>query len=186
MGEQLFWHEYLEKNKKQKQFYPHSTGDDFSNNKTLYAAHRHGKVIGILGLWDQSRYKQIAITRLPPLIDQYLALHNRMRNLLRKKPYPRRGDYLSQLFISDVVIEENDPQVFALLLTQAYNDMTVRNEHDLLIVGLHERDTLLRGLKNFRKIKYFSDLYLIFWDEGEDFVKRINPHLIPYLEVGSM
>ena len=85
-----------------------------------------------------------------------------------------------------VLIEGNKPEIFELLLTHAYNDQVTQNTSDLLIIGFHERDPLLKGLKGFKKIKYFSNVYFIYWGKGKNFVYTIDKSLVPYLEVGAL
>ena len=177
--------ELLEKNQKQKQFYPHFDDGDLAD-KIFYLAYKQERIVGVLGVWDQNRYKQIVITHLPLFLNWYLTFNNAMRRLIKKKLYPGEGEYLKQVFICNILIEDNSPQILELLLTHVYNDLVEQNKYDSLIIGLHERENLLKALNDFRKIKYFSKLYLVFWAKSQDFINKIDSTIIPYMEVGTL
>src|SRR5713101_4196874 len=122
-------------------------------------ARRGGSIVGVIGLWDQSAYKQ-AIVR---------GYSGWMR--IAKPFLPRVGEEIRSAYAS--LICATTPDVFASLLREIYSLASARR-FDYLLVGLDARDPLLDVARAYSHIAYPSRLYLASWSNGGHFYEQLD------------
>jgi len=125
----------------------------------IRVARRGGSIVGVLGLWDQSAYKQ-AIVR---------GYSGWMR--IAKPFLPRVGEEIRSAYAS--LICATTPDVFASLLREIYSLASARR-FDYLLVGLDARDPLLDVARAYSHIAYPSRLYLASWSNGGHFHEQLD------------
>ena len=183
----------LHRNGPNKQFYPYYKKEEFHSSNGLlkgfhisdfYVAIKNGKIVGTIAKWDQRSFKQVIIVSYKGKIKIVKPLFNLYSKIVNSPPLPSPGSQLNFFFIGLIAIDSNDPRIFSALLRRLYND-SVGQPYAYCLIGLHARDPLIRALNEYHTIKYNSRLYVVSWEDGEDFYKTID-NRIPYLEIGSL
>ena len=175
-----------------KQFFPAYEVDDFGgspatrgfNVDDFIVARSHGAIVGVIGLWDQSAYKQTVVQAYPGFLRQARPLYNAGAGLMGMQPLPEAGQAIRSIYASFVCVARNDPRIFQVLLQSAYN-LAAQRAYAFLIVGLSVRDPLLAIARRYAHITYRSRLYLVCWQDGEDFHERLDSR-VPYVDVATL
>jgi hypothetical protein len=172
-----------------RQFFPLLTTADFGRDDATFrglqeedvlVAGRDGRIVGTLGVWDQTAFRQNIVERysrplswLRPDSNAWAALRGGVRLPPIGQPFPHRVAALP-------VVADDDPAVFAELLEAA------RQRSDAhLLVGLHERDPLAAIARAKATSVYVTRLYHVGWDDGEALRMALDDRP-PYLELGTL
>ncbi len=175
-----------------KQFFPAYTEADFSGSpatldfrlEDFRLVRRGGKLVGVMGLWDQSGYKQTVVQSYKGALGRFRPAYNLGLRLLGAQPLPAPGQKIDYVYASFICVAENRPEVFDLLLRSIYN-LAVERGHAYLMVGLMEGDPLLAVARRYMHIPYHSRLYVIDWDSGAGWASRLDDRPI-YLEAATL
>ena len=142
---------FLNRFGKERQFFPVYTEEDFSCEYTrdfspadFYVAIQNGRIIGVLGKWDQNSFKQNIITGYAGYLKTFRHPINLALTAVGFKALPRPGEQLRMFFVSFVCIKDDDPQVLEKLLEALYQDNKTKGYH-YCVIGFHERDDLQEG-----------------------------------------
>jgi hypothetical protein len=175
-----------------KQFFPVYTQNDFCTGPTTLGfqvedfiiARRQGEIVGIIGLWDQSSFKQTVVRVYKGTLGRLRLLYNGWLRLSGAKPLPSPGQPIHFAYASFICIAENSRDIFGTLLHQVYN-LAVERGYAYLMVGLSTRDPLLEVAQGYTHIPYFSRLYTVCWPDEAAFHERLDQR-IPYVEIASL
>jgi hypothetical protein len=176
-----------------KQFYPFYTEEDFSPQSAttrgfcledLAVAHNNGDILGTMGLWDQSEYKQIVVTAYTGTMRWIRTWYNLVARVKGTPPLAAAGEPMRVAYGCFVCMKANDPGVFESLLHHLCND-AARRGYTCLIVGLSARDPLLSVARRCRHVAYQGRLYSVCWEEERSFHERLDSR-IPYLEAATL
>ncbi|MEO8678344.1 MAG: hypothetical protein ABI665_04815 [Vicinamibacterales bacterium] len=130
----------------------------------LRIARRGGHIVGVVGLWDQSAYKQAVVRNYSGWL--------KAASWLGRSIVPRVGDHLRSTYAALIAVADDDAGVFAGLLAEVHALAGDRGFRYLL-VGLDERDPLLGAARAYRHVAYPSRLYLASWAHG----RHLHEHL---------
>jgi hypothetical protein len=183
---------FLNRHGAAKQFFPVYNEEDFRGSlttlgfkvKDFFVARRHGDVVGVIGLWDQSDYKQTIVRSYSGLLRWVRTLYNVGARLAKAQPLPASGECVHFAYASFICTEENDPVTFGALLRHVYN-LAAERGYAFLMVGLAVRDPLLDVARKYAHITYRSRLYAVDWEEGGQFYERLDDR-IPYVEIAAL
>ncbi len=176
-----------------KQFYPFYTEEDFAPQspttlgfclEDLAVAYNNGDIVGTMGLWDQSGYKQIVVTAYTGTMRWIRTWYNLVARIKGTPLLSTAGEPMRVAYGCFVCIKENDPGVFESLLHHLCNE-AARRGYSCLIVGLSTRDPLLSVARRRRHVAYQGRLYTVCWEEERSFHERLDDR-IPYLEAGTL
>jgi len=183
----------IERNGSQKQFYPFYLKEDFLTNEGIlrdfqiedfYIALKNDKVMGVMAKWDQINFKQTIVTAYKGKMEVLKPFYNLGAKVFGYPSFPVPNSQLKFFYLCFIAIDSNDLQIFRELLRAIYND-TVGLGYSYFLLGLHLRDPLLKALKEFHYYKYYSRLYVVCWEDGENFYKNLD-NRIPYLEISIL
>jgi hypothetical protein len=149
-----------------------------------YMALRGGKVVGVLGRWDQSDFKQTIITGYSGKIRALRPAYNVAARLMGYASYPRPGAALSFFHASFIAVDDDDLQVFRALLRELYNDH-VGTGYNYFVVGLHERDPLSAALSEYALTPFAARLFVVHFDDGAALFRTLNGR-VPYIELAML
>jgi hypothetical protein len=121
----------------------------------ILIARRHGAIVGVMALWDQSTYKQ-------SIVRGYSGWLRALGLILPRVGLPRVGDEVRSAYASLVCIDGDDPRVFGRLL-HGIHDMARERGLAWLLIGLDARDPLLPAARAWPHVAYPSRLYLGSW-----------------------
>jgi hypothetical protein len=128
-------------------------------------ARRRGRIAGVIGLWDQSAYKQDVVRSYSGWMRLAVPLYNASAPWLRRPRLPKTGERIRSGYAVFICIEEDAPSVFGDLLAATLHRAGARGL-DYVLMGLDERDPLFRAAREQRHIPYRSRLFLAEWPEG--------------------
>lgn len=183
----------LHRNGREKQFYPYYRKEDFTSDQRqmkdfrledFYVAKKQGRIVGMLGKWDQGRYKQTIISGYSKRMQLVRPVYNYLAKITKHPPLPKPETQLTFFYVSFIAIDGNDPSIFATLLRQLYND-SIGNGYSYMMVGLCEKDSLLEAIQDYVSIEYKSRVYVVCWDDGESVFRKLDAR-IPYLETATL
>ncbi len=183
---------FLNDNGPKRQFFPVYGEKDFKTEYTrdfshsnFYIAVQGKKILGILGIWDQTKYKQNVIIEYRGALGTFRKYINIGLTLSGYHSLPSPGEELKMLSVAFVCIYQEDPQILTELLKAAYNDYK-NSDYSFICIGLHENDPLNTALKHFSVFRYYSRLYVVNWEDGDSFCADLDKSRIPYLELATL
>ena len=184
---------FLKAHGRHKNFFPAYEADDFRSGYTMpdlcgdtdiFVARRHDEIVGVIGLWDQSRFKQTVVQAYSGTMRLARPFYNTMALLRGGPPLPAPGDSIHHIYACPVCVERNDPLIFNALLGYVYNE-AVSRKYAYLSIGLDSRDPLLPVAKRYAHIAYLSRVYTVCWDQDGEFHARLDQR-IPYIEIATL
>ena len=175
-----------------KQFFPVYDEDGFSESSTtrgfrvedFVVARRNGDIVGVIGLWDQSEYKQTVVQAYTGSLRWARPVYNAGARVLGAQPLPPPGAQLRSAYASFICVADDDPGPFRALLRHVY-ELAAERQYAYLIVGLSARDPLLAVARRYPHITYRSRVYAVCWEDGEDVYGRLDRR-VPYIEIATL
>ena len=185
--------ECLQRNGKQKQFYPVYSHEDFKSENSFlkgfdstdfFLAFRNNRIVGVMGMWDQRAFKQVIVRGYSSALGRIRPLYNRVAQFWGGIRLPEVGSNLAISYAFAIAIENNEADIFEQLLAAVCKEAE-RRHFDYLAVGLHNRDSLCQVVKSVRHFLYTSNLYMVHWEDG---IKEFNAldNRVPYLEIATL
>ena len=175
----------------QKQFFPAYTAQDLTGSATLdiepedlLVACEGGEVAGVIGLWDQSRYKQTVVRTYSKRLRRMRPYYNIGARLLSAQPLTAIDQPMHMAYASFICVVDNDRDLFRTLLGAASNRAAQRG-YAYLLLGLSTEDPLLSVARRTLHIPYFSTLYTVCWPGDETFHHELDGR-IPYIEIATL
>jgi hypothetical protein len=182
---------FMHKHGAARQFFPAYTKDDFTGPATrgfdlqdFVIAYKDGEIAGVLGLWDQSGYKQSVVQAYKRSLRLARPFYNIGARLLGIQPLPAPGGHIHSAYTSFICIADNAPRIFGALLQKVYA-LAAQRGYAYLMLGLAENDPLLPVAKKYPHIPYHSTAYLAYWDEGKELAEKIDGR-VPYIEIATL
>lgn len=181
--------ECLNRNHARRQFAPaHSLAkfkSQFRNFRVtdFYIAMRGSRVIGVLGCWDQSCFKQTRVAAYGSRLRYLIPLANAIRPITGAPRYPKPGQEVAYFYISFIAVDEDEIQVFRALLRRAYND-AVGGRYLYAMLALHERDPLLSALGDYSLTPFSGRLFSVTFEDGRDCYRGLDGR-VPYMEAAT-
>ena len=165
---------FLQARGRARQFFPVWTEDAIRSLRSLglglddlqIARHiPNQEIAGVAGLWDQSAYKQMIVRGYSGWMRAVAPFYNLSAPWLGRPALPRPGAELRSAYGAFLCIANDDVNVFRALLRQLYSVARAR-KFEYLLIGLDERDPLLRVAREYSHVPYRSRLYLAEWPNG--------------------
>jgi len=150
----------------------------------FYVACRDNKVIGVLGKWDQSAFKQTRVISYGRRLRWMVPAANAVKTLLGAALFPEPGQYVPFFFVSFIAVDQDDVGVFRALLRHVYDD-AVGSPFRYAMVGLHERDPLLAALEDYSLTPFAGRLFCVCFADGEHVYRSLDGR-VPYVEAATL
>ncbi|MGL5016743.1 MAG: hypothetical protein ACRDBP_01300 [Luteolibacter sp.] len=119
-------------------------------------AERDGEIVGMMGLWDQSRFQRMRIRGYSRSIAAVRPLWNAMASVR----LPGVGQTLPLRKATTIACREDDPMILRALLSSALGGGDPR----LLLLGLSAADPLVAALRGVKGRLEYGQHYLVGWD----------------------
>jgi hypothetical protein len=174
-----------------RQFFPcYEAADFFEPGGALHGltpsdlllARRDGRLVGTLGAWDQSAFRQTVVDGYQGTLRWLRPLVNGAAWLRGLPRLPNPGQPLRNVFAALPVVTDNDPAALAALLETLLGRVT---GSDYLLFGALEQDPLLAVARRYAAVAYVTRLFVVCWDDGEAYRRGLDGRT-PYLELGSL
>jgi len=175
-----------------RQFFPVYDGSDFQGSpktrgfqvEDFLIVKESGRMLGVLGLWDQSSYKQTVVQSYTGWLGTIRPFYNVIARLAGRTTLPSPGQPVRSVYGSFVCVANDNPEVFDALL-QATCSLAAQRCHSTLALGLSVNDPLLPVASRYRHVRYDGRLYTVSWRGEEDFHRRLDGR-VPYLEIATL
>lgn len=131
----------------------------------IQIARQSGRIAGLIGLWDQSAYKQDVVRAYSGWFRLAVPLYNASAPWHRRPRLPKIGERIPSGYAVFICIEQDASSVFGDLLTATLHRAAARGL-DYVLMGLDERDPLFRIARERPHIPYRSRIFLAEWPEG--------------------
>lgn len=185
--------EFLRRAGSRRQFFGQYQADDFLSAGGMFRglewgnlllARRRGRLVGCLGGWDQSGFRQTVVDSYGWPLRWLRGPYNLAMRCLGGPRLPRPGEELRCWLAALPVVEDDQPDVFARLLATLRGHLG-RQGGQTLLLGLHERDPLLPAARRVAKFEYTTLLFVVCWPDGDMSRQRLDQRP-PYLELGQL
>jgi hypothetical protein len=182
----------LNRNNARKQFAPVHDVESFIHGNRwkdfqpsdFFVALRNKHVVGVVGRWDQSGFKQTRLISYGKRWRWMVPAANAVQTLLGAPAFPEPGQYVPFFYVSFIAIDQDDAGVFRALLRQVYND-SVGSSFRYAMVGLHERDPLLAAMKDYSLTPFAGRLFCVCFADGEHMYRTLDAR-VPYVEAATL
>ena len=104
-----------------------------------------GRLLGFLGWWDQSSFKQLRVVRYSPRLQVVRAVMNGVARLTNGVPLPQGGEQLRYCTAVYVCVPCERPEVLRALIRASYSELH-RARYAFATIGLDVRDPLCAAL----------------------------------------
>ena len=142
-------------------------------------------LVGCLACWDQTSFKQTVVRGYSGSLARWRKLLN-LFSPLGILPYlPEPNTSLRHSYASHLAIENDDPEIFAILLRAIYNENQQRG-YSYFMIGLVESNPLRAVVQEYRPLTYISQLYLVGWEDGQAAIADVDKQLIPAPEIAML
>ena len=185
--------EFINNYNSQFQFAPFYTKDDFIGQNKLegfstddfYLYIDNGEILGLIGAWNQTNYKQVKVASYSKLYQIIKPLYNLYAKVMRLPPLPPSGSYIKNIYGSFVAIKDDNRAVFESLVKAIQVDWSNR-DYSYLAIGLHSRHPLSKTLLKRSSQTLKSMGYLVYWKDKSRELKLPTKQKIPHIETGTL
>lgn len=139
--------------------------------------HRNGRIVGAAAVWSHGDFRRIFVDGYAPAMRAVRPFVNAWSRLRGAPLLPSPGGELRCRYLAYALVENDDPELFAELLSRARRRTGGAN----LVLTLHERDPLLPAVCRLRPWHYGSDLLAASF---EAFPRPFGG--IPHIESGAL
>ena len=139
----------------------------------IHVVRRNGSISGVMGLWDQSSYKQHVVRAYSGWMRLASAFSQVATPLLGHAPLPRAGENIRHGYAAFVCIANDDAVAFDDLLGAVMRRAAAR-DLDYVLLGMDARDPLLPVAREHPHVLYRSTLYLAEWPDGGRLHARLD------------
>ena len=183
---------FLQTSGSRRQFFPVWTEEKLISLTTRFGlrvediqiARRSGRIAGLIGLWDQSAYKQDVVRSYSGWFRLAVPLYNASAPWHRRPRLPKIGEKIPSGYAVFISIEQDLPSVFDDLLAATLHRAAERGL-DYVLMGLDERDPLFRAARERPHIPYRSRMFLAEWPEGGSLHAQLDRRP-SYVEVATL
>lgn len=167
-----------------RNLFPALTADELFTPRTrglsrsdIFLAVDGSRVLGMLGRWDQSGFKQVRLSGYPASMRWLRPLLNAASPLTRGPHVPAAGERMKIVYLCLPLVRDDRLDVFSALVAGVARTLGPQTHCTL---GLCESDPLLGGMR-FRAYRERFGLYLVSPDE-----KAPRFTLPPYVEAATL
>jgi len=182
--------EFIRKEGRKRSFCPEYTINELSFGEgllkdfrlgDLQLAIRHGKIIGMTGIWSQSAFRNWVVSHYPFRIKYTRPLLNLFAFIMGRPLWPPEGHKMVYNYICLCLIQDNNQDVFKRLLNSV---MTEATDIDFYLIGFRGDDPL-KEMLNGCGYALISKLLVAYWPCNKVYAEALNLSDL-YIEIGGM
>jgi hypothetical protein len=188
---------FLRREGSRKQFFPAHAAADFGPNGSTPGfriedfvvardPHRGGAIVGAMGLWDQTSFKQTVVRGYSGTLRWLRPAYNGAAWLMghTAAPLPPPGAHLRAAYAAFIAVSHDDPGTFSTLLRRVCALAAARG-FTYLLLGLAAGDPLLDAARRFPHVAYGSTLYTVCL-QGDEAFHSVPDGRVPYMEIATL
>ncbi len=181
---------FLNEEGKKRQFFPVYSENDFLpqqgllqgiSNDDIFIAYNDHEIVGVAAAWDQTAFRRTIVAGYSKWLSYTRPLYNAWARISGVPSLPSVGSFLNYFYLSLVCIKDDDLEIFSNIISE----IAVYKKQPFMMVGMHENDPLISAFTNIPHHQYLSQLYVVFWEDGEQLISRLD-NRCPYIELGSL
>lgn len=182
--------DFIKKTAEKKDMIPDYSVEDICNGtgllkdfsiENLALAFNKEKIIGMMGLWDQSAYRSRSVESYSKKYRLLRPVINLAAKITGMPALPTAGNSINYKMICLKMIEDDNPDIFKLLFNMLAQRET---KNTLLSVGFDQQHPF-NSLFQKKCIKLQNNLYLGYWQQNSGLIKSIRKDQI-YIEQGGL
>lgn len=124
-----------------------------------YLAYQGEDLLGLVAAWDMKKIKRTRVINYRKHFYVIYYLYKGIGKLLNYPKMPAIGEDLKEVYLTDVVIQKNDPEVLRALVIEIYNNYYT-NGYNLMHFGSYKEDPLFKAFDIFSYTSLYSRIYL--------------------------
>ena len=184
--------ECLNRNNARKQFAPFHSCEEFLRGKRwrdfnvsdFYVALRGGRVIGVIGQWNQRGFKQTRVVRYSGNLRWLVPIAKMTHPLIKGRRFPEVGEELRSFYVCFVAVDDDNVSVFRALLRGLYRD-AVTGDAMFALTSLHQEDPLRAVLADYSLTPFCARIYCVCYANGEPDFGKLDKR-VPYMEAATL
>ncbi|MGA2813722.1 MAG: hypothetical protein ABSG16_20150 [Candidatus Acidiferrum sp.] len=184
--------ECLNRNNARKQFAPFHTCEDFLPGgrwrdftpTDFYVAMRDNRVMGVIGQWNQRRFKQTRIIRFSGPLRWLAPMVKLAHPILKGRRFPEVGEELRSFYVSFVAVDNDDVSVFRALLRVLYRDAAA-GDAMFALTSLHQEDPLRAALADYSLTPFCARIFCVCYGDGNQVFENLD-NRVPYMEAATL
>jgi hypothetical protein len=182
--------EFLNTSGRDRLFFPCLTAEDFASGATTFrglgpdhvlCAWRGDRLVGTLAAWDQSPFRQTVVERYAGILRCWKPFHSIVAAARGWPRFPAPGSQLRTLTLA-LPVAGGATFLQLLAATQQRHQSTAA---DSLLLGLFERDPLVKTVQPLAMYTYATRVFVVTWDPATVKPERFNGRNL-YLELGCL
>lgn len=122
-------------------------------------AFRNGVLIGMIGIWDQSKIKQTRIHNYTWTLRLFRPIYNLFARWSNGIWLPKPGKLLNHISIHTIVVEDNSGDIFLGLLERA--SQKVAGLKKMISIGLDRKDPLCTVLQSIKLTRIVDGIHYL-------------------------
>jgi hypothetical protein len=175
-------------------FFPCLAADDFGSGATTFrdlaldrvlCAWRGDQRVGALAAWDQSSFRQTVVERYTGIVRWWKPFHNLYAAARGLPRFPTPGSQLRNLTLALPIADDDSGTLILKLLAAIQHRHRSTTAADSLLLGLFERDPLLKAVRPLALHAYVTRVFVVTWDPANVRPERFNGRNL-YLELGCL
>lgn len=124
-----------------------------------YVAVKDGEIVGTCAAWDMGPLRQTRIIRFGTELRLAKAAHAVWAPLAGSPAWPREGERIKDITITDCAVRGRDPEILEALLRRIYNELRPRG-YMMMTFGSCRDDPLLQATRPFLSYPVISNIVL--------------------------
>jgi hypothetical protein len=184
--------ECLNRNNARKQLAPFHTCEDFLPGgrwrdfsiSDFYVAIRDGQVIGVIGQWNQRRFKQTRIIRFSGPLRWLAPMAKITHPILKGRRFPEVGEELRSFYVTFVAMDNDDLPIFRSLLRALYRDAAAGDAR-FALTSLHQQDPLRAALLDYSLTPFCARMFCVCYSDGKKAFENLD-NRVPYMEAATL
>ena len=166
---------FINRHNRARQFAPHYEEEDFQDSGVLpgmtvdnvYVAWQGENIVGVVGVWDQRRFKQTVVMGYEGALRWLRPVVNIVTRVKGFGPLPKPGSPIDFFYVGFVAIDPPNSAVLSSLLDHVSCEAPVEGCSHFLI-GLSADDPMQEVLHKYHPRTLFSRIYIVHWEDEDD------------------
>jgi len=175
----------------QFQFAPYYSSLELANGSMFpkfepehfYVAYAGEEIVGVIGIWDQTTFKQTVVTGYTGTLSHIRQNYNVYSAAAGAPKLPDVNHLVPSFYVSFVAAKQKDPKILDLLLRAVCMD--TKDQGRYLFLGLNEQDSLNEALADFPTIVVDSEMYVVYWKDIEEGIPVLEGRM-PHFEIATL
>ncbi|MEL0455401.1 GNAT family N-acetyltransferase [Flavobacteriaceae bacterium SZ-1-7] len=145
--------------------------------------YKEEKIVGVCAAWDIKNFKRTKVLKYKNQYKIVYHVFNVICKILRYPKMPKPGHDLKEVYVTDLMIADNEPKVFSTILSVINNEFKNKG-YNLIHFSTYKNNPLLKGCKPFYSVPVYSNIYAFSKNiEALNELEKTKNEAKPYLDL---